>query len=358
MKLAIISVTNSGALLGDRLADKLRSHGNQIDIFAKQGRSPLRGTTYELLSTLIADIFPRYEGLIFIMATGIVVRVIAPFIQDKRIDPAIVVMDEKGCYAISLLSGHIGGANELAELIGQSIGAQPVITTATDVIKKPAVDVLAVKLNLSLHPFAQLKHMNARIVNGERVSFFLDKALPNQEYYLKIARNIGITLQDLDQINATHYDAAVMITEQVLPLHKPHLYLRQVALAVGIGCRRGATSSEILASVTEACHSIGYNINRITVIGSTVVKQDEVGLLDVIQQLAVPSKFFINEELQECIDKYQLEVSSFVQKQIGVGNICAAAAILAGQSNKLLLPKTKYKNVTVAIAPVKSQLLE
>ena len=358
MKLAVISVTNSGALLGNRLADQLSDRGNQVDIFAKQGRSPLRATTYELLSTLIADIFPRYEGLIFLMATGIVVRVIAPYIQDKRIDPAIVVMDEQGQYAISLLSGHIGGANELAELIGQTIGAKPVITTATDVGKKPAVDMLAVKLGRSIQPFAELKHMNGRIVNGDQVMFFIDKTLPNQEFYTRVAEKLGILLEDLDQLGVAKYDGAVLITEQVLSCNKPHLYLRPMALAVGIGCRRGTTSTAILAAVTDACQTIGYTINSIVVIGSTVVKQDEVGLLAVIRQLGVPSKFFINEELQECIDKYQLEISSFVQKQIGVGNICAAAAILAGQANKLLLPKTKYKNVTVAIAPVKSQWLE
>ena len=358
MKLAVISVTNSGALLGNRLADNLSGLGNKVDIFAKQGRNPLCATTYELLSILIADIFTRYEGLIFIMATGIVVRVIAPYIQDKRIDPAIVAMDEQGLYAISLLSGHIGGANKLAELIGLSIGAEPVITTATDVIKRPAADMLAVNLNLTIQPFSELKHINARIVNGEQVRFFIDNTLPNQEFYLRIAKELGILLHDIDQITTIHYDAAVLITEQLLPLNKPHLYLRSMAIAVGIGCRRGVTSTEILTAVTEACFTIGYSINSIAVIGSTVVKQDEVGLLAVIQQLAVPSKFFTNKELQGCIDKYQLEVSIFVQKQIGVGNICAAAAILAGQTNKLLLPKTKYKNVTVAIAPVKSQSLE
>ena len=358
MKLALISVTNGGALLSNHLATLLRDANNQVDLFAKHGRNPFDATTYEVLSTLIADIFPRYEGLIFIMATGIVVRVIAPYIQDKRIDPAIVVMDEKGQYAISLLSGHMGGANELARFIGQSIGAQPVITTATDVSNKPAVDVLAVKLHLSIQPFTQLKHMNARIVNGEQVIFFIDKAVPNQEFYAKTAEKSGIVLQDMDQMPTAMYDAAVLITEQVLHCNKPHLYLRSMALAVGIGCRRGATSTDILKAVTAACYTIGYNILSIAVIGSTVVKQDEVGLLAVIKQLAVPSKFYINEELQQCIDTYQLEVSSFVQKQIGVGNICAAAAILAGQTNKLLLPKTKYKNVTVAIAPVKSQWLE
>ena len=355
MKLAVISVTNKGALLGNSLADQLRSLNHNVQIFAKSGRNPLNATPYEVLSKLIADIFPHYEGLIFIMATGIVVRVIAPYVQDKRIDPAVVVMDENGKYAISLLSGHIGGANELAELIAVTIGAEPVITTATDVGKKPAVDVLAVKLGRSIQPFAELKHMNARIANNDQVRFFIDKTLPNQEYFAQKAEKLGILLEEIDQLTTAKYDAAVLITDQLLPLHKPHLYLRSMALAVGIGCRRNTSRDDILAAVTEACRTIGHSISSIAIIGSTILKQDELGLLAVIQQLAVPSQFFINEELQECIDKYQLDVSSFVQKQIGVGNVCAAAAILAGQTNKLLLPKTKYKNVTVAIAPVKSQ---
>lgn len=355
MKLAVISVTNRGALLGNRLADELRMLNHKVQVFAKSERNPLHAAPYELLSTLVADIFPHYEGFVFIMAAGIVVRVIAPYIQDKRIDPAVVVMDENGKHAISLLSGHIGGANELAELIGVTIGAEPVITTATDVGNKPAVDVLAVKLGRSIQPFAELKSMNARIVNDEQVRFFIDKTLPNQEFYDKTAKKLGVLLEDIDQLAAAEYDAAVLITDQFIPLNKPHLYVRSMALAVGIGCRRGTSSIDILAAVTEACYTIGYAIHNIAVIGSTVVKQDEAGLLAVIQQLAVPGQFFINEELQECIDKYQLDVSSFVQKQIGVGNVCAAAAILAGQTNKLLLPKTKYKNVTVAIAPVKSQ---
>lgn len=357
MKLAVISVTNRGALLGNELANKLILLGHPVQLFAKNGRNPENATTYDVLSELIKGIFNHYDGLIFIMATGIVVRVIAPYIQDKRVDPAIVVMDEGGQYAISLLAGHIGGGNELTQLIGQITGARPVITTATDVGNKPAADILAVKLHKEIQPFSQLKCINGAIVNGDKVRFFLDQTLPNQEFYQQTAGKLGITLQDINKIATIDYDAAVLITDQSVSLEKPHIYLRSMALAVGIGCRRDTTKEEIIAAVTDACHRIGYTNNSIVIIGSTVVKQDEVGLLAVIKQLAVPSRFFINEELQECIDKYQLDVSNFVKKQIGVGNICAAAAILVGQSNKLLLPKTKYKKVTVAIAPAKSQLL-
>jgi len=357
MKLAVISVTNRGALLGDDLANKLSLLGHQVECFAKSGRNPQSATPYELLSQLMEDVFVHHDGLIFIMATGIVVRVIAPYIQDKRFDPAVVVMDEGGQYAISLLAGHIGGANELADLIGQTSGAIPVITTATDVNGKPAADLLAVKLHKKIQPFATLKCINGAIANGDLVLFFIDTTLPNQEFYWQVAENLGITLQNIENISTMDYDAAVLITDRPLDVKKPHVYLSSIALAVGIGCRRGTAKEDILAAVNDACHRIGYNNKSIGIIGSTIIKQDEVGLLAVIEELAVPSQFFINNQLQDCIDKYQLDVSSFVKKQVGVGNICAAAAILAGQTGKLLLPKTKYKAVTVAIAPVKSSLL-
>lgn len=353
MKLAIISVTNQGALLGNELAQKLIQQGKVADVFARAGRNPAGAVSYELLSRLIGEIFPQYDGFLFIMATGIVVRVIAPYICDKRIDPAVVVMGDNGKHVISLLAGHIGGANELAHLIAKLSGAEPVITTATDLAQKPSADMLAVKLNLVIEPFARLKSINAAIVNNEDIKFFLDTDLANQESFYQEAAIQGIILEDLSQLMSVNYDAAVIITDQLLPNNSKHLYLRPRSLAVGIGCRRNTGSAEILAAVANACEKIGRSINSISIIGSSVVKQDEKGLLTVIEQLAVKSQFFINEQLQECIEKYQLDESEFVKKEIGVGNVCAAAAILAGQSDKLLLTKTRYKNVTVAIAPVR-----
>lgn len=353
MNLAIISVTNQGALLGNTLFEKLVALGKTADVYAKAGRNPLDTRSYESLSKLICDIFPKYDGILFIMATGIVVRVIAPYICDKRIDPAVVVMGDNGKHVISLLSGHIGGANELTREIAELLGAEPILTTATDLAQKPAADILAVKLNLSIEPFGHLKTINAAIVNNDNVKFFIDKTLPSQSFYCQEALQQGITLIDLRQLPIEKYDAAVIITDKTLSTDTNHLYLRPSTLAVGIGCRRNTSSADILAAVTDACKSIGRSINSISIIGSSIIKQDETGLLSVIQQLAVPSVFFLNEQLQECIERYQLDISDFVKKEIGVGNVCAAAAILAGQSNKLLLPKTKYKNVTVAIASVK-----
>ncbi|HWR43303.1 cobalt-precorrin 5A hydrolase [Sporomusa sp.] len=352
MKLAVISVTNKGAELAASTAPRL---GPDVDIYVKTGRNPIHSPhTYDCLSDLVREIFSLYDGLIFIMATGIVVRVIAPYVRDKRLDPAVVVMDDGGNFAVSLLSGHIGGANDLTRLISTAAGATAVITTATDVANLPAADVLAVKLDLAIEPFCALKMINSAIVNGDRVDFFIDKALAGYEHYMCLAAKQGISLADIDELACQdRYDAAVIITDRELNIDKPHLYLRPGSLAIGLGCRRGATSGEILAAINQACREVGRSFKSVAVIGSTVVKEDEIGLLAAAQQLEVPIEFFTNEQLARCIEQYKLSLSDFVNEKIGVGNVCEPAAILTGQSSNLLLTKTKYPKVTVAIAPVK-----
>ncbi|MBP2662321.1 MAG: cbiG [Firmicutes bacterium] len=357
MKIAVISVTNKGAELAGRIAPLI---GTEVDIYAKIGRNPRNEPrTYCRLSDLVGELFSNYNGLLFIMATGIVVRVIAPYVQDKRFDPAVVVMDDGGNFAISLLSGHIGGANELTQLVGEAAGAAPVITTATDVAKLPAADVLAVKLNLVIEPFNSLKIINSAIVNGDKVTFFLDSELAEQEKYICLAAKQGVVLADSSELALIEeYDAAIVITDRILSISKPHLYLRPGSLAIGIGCRRGTTSTEILSAINQACQAAKCSVKSVTIIGSTVVKADEIGLLAAAQQLAVPIKFFANEQLQECIEQHALSLSNFVKEKIGVGNVCEPAAILAGKTSNLILPKTKYPKVTVAITPVSSRWWE
>ena len=287
------------------------------------------------------------------MATGIVVRVIAPYVSDKRHDPAVVVMDDLGQHAISLLSGHIGGANELARTIGHLLGAEPVITTATDIANRPAADILAVKLNLVMEPFERMKTINAAIAAGDRVAFFIDPEVLERREYIAKATALGVTLLDINQLGRDdRYEAAVVITSRELVINKPHLYLRPACLAVGVGCRRGVMSAEILTAIRDACRQAGHSVKSVAVLGSTVVKKDEVGLLAAAEQLDVPIEFFSNEQLQAMIDEHGLGISPFVKQQIGVGNVCEPAALLAGVSGRLILPRTKYSKITVALAPV------
>ncbi|KYZ76715.1 cobalamin biosynthesis protein CbiG [Anaerosporomusa subterranea] len=351
MKLAIISVTNKGALLAERLARQLAV---PADVYAKSGRNPLNTEKeFASLSSLLDTIFSKYEGFIFVMATGIVVRVIAAHVRDKRFDPAVVVVDEGGQHAISLLSGHIGGANDLTRLVAAVAGATPVITTATDVASLPAADVLAVKLGLVIEPFACMKAINAAIVNGDPVTFYIDMSLANADTYIQQAEKLDVTLQRLNESALFEQSAAVLITDKQMVVASSQLFLRPKTLAVGIGCRKGTTREEIVTAITDACQKIGRSINSIAIIASTVVKQNEAGLLAAIKEFAVPHHFFANEHLEQCAIENSLDSSNFVKETIGVGNVCEAAALLAGQTKKLLLPKTKYPKVAIAVAEVK-----
>lgn len=350
MKIAIIAVTDNGVRQALSLACKM---GDSAAVYVKAGCCHNETVNnFSSLSQLISEIFDQYDGFVFIMAAGIAVRVIAPYVQDKRFDPAVVVMDDRGRHVISLLSGHIGGANDLAVRIGELAGAEPVITTATDVSNRTAADVLAVKLGLVVEPIEQLKQVNATIANGGCAAFFIDRSMAASSAYIKRAADLGITLKDIEDAASGAYDAAVLITQLNYSIVKPHVYLRQANLVAGIGCRRGASRKVIMQALDDACRKIGRSSASIVRIGSSIVKQDEEGLLETARMLDADISFFTNEQIKQCITLNNLMISKFVEAQIGVGNVCEAAALLAGKNGKLLVPKTKYQNVTVAIAEV------
>ena len=357
MKIAIVSVTLKGSFLGETLGAKLNA---DVDLFS-WARGSLHASTYPFdnLSKHVAKIFYEYDGLIFIMATGIVVRVIAPFMLDKRSDPAIVVLDDAGANAISFLSGHIGGADELTRDVAAAIGARPVITTATEVANLPAPDVLAVKMDLFIEPFEEMKAVNDAIADGKRVPFFVDRDVADVKKYFNWATDMGIELKGIEELrDFSSYDAAVIITDKILMMPQLHVYLRPATLSIGISCRRGTSSSEILTAINDACYKIGRSPKSIAIIGSDSTKQEEIGLLATSQQLETPAEFYTNEQLQTVIERQHLKVSPMVEKEIGVGNICEAAALLGARSSSLLLPKTTYPKVTVAIAEVTSRWWE
>lgn len=351
MKTAVFAVTQNGAKLADQIACQF-----DYDLFVKKGRydtmSNINFQEYESLSNCLKDTFRYYDALIFIMATGIVVRTLAPFIIDKRSDPAVVVLDEKAQHVISLLSGHIGGANALTRKLARHLGANPVITTATDVNEKMAVDLLAESLNLSMEPFEHLKYINAEIVQGNPVDFFIDQTLVGAPHYIKKLQVFKIDAKLIEIKAATCFSSpSVIITEQAnIATSTGLLFLKPRKLVIGIGCRRDTTQAEILQSIQTGCDKIGKSMHDIACIASTVVKKNELGLLAASKTLSVPLYFYENAAMQQMIDTYKLDSSPFVKKQIGIGNVCEAAVLLASESKKILLHKTKLTKVTVAIA--------
>lgn len=171
MRVAAITLTKGGI----QLAKRLRTYNSEIDIFTQEKYDSEHVQIIQLpLRDHMKELIENYDMLLFIMATGIVVRLIAPFIKHKSIDPGIIVMDEEGKYVISLLSGHLGGANAYTHKLADFLHASPVITTASDVKKTIAVDMLAMELGCYIENFDDTKEVTGHIVNGDNIGIISD----------------------------------------------------------------------------------------------------------------------------------------------------------------------------------------
>ncbi|MEW6426236.1 MAG: cobalt-precorrin 5A hydrolase [Bacillota bacterium] len=323
---------------------------------------------------LVAALFPEFAGFVFIMAAGIVVRVIAPLLRDKRTDPAVVVMDEKGRFAVSLASGHLGGANELARKVAALGGAQAVITTATDLQQTLAVDLLAKERGMVCEPFANVKKINAALANGEKVVIFAERALPG----VKPAGNValfpleragaffsacrpgggvgaGRSPENLSFLQEPRERpaAVVLITNKILDVSPlgdlPYVFLRPKNLVAGVGCKKGVKPEEVTEALYFALAGARLAPASVRALASISLKQNEPGLLEAARRLGVEVKFFDVAEIENCAGRFRESV--YVKKITGVGAVCEPAAWLAaGKPARLVVTKTVYNRVTVAVA--------
>ena len=356
-KLAVWAVTPNGVKLTDRLADSLPD----ADIYVSQNLAEKKSShiLFERLSAAIEEKFDQYSGHIFIMSTGIVVRVLAPLIQGKTKDPAVVVVDDLGINAISLLSGHIGGANELTYKIAQIIKANPVITTATDINEVAAIDVLAMEKDLVIENPEAIKTVNMALLKREKILVhdpfnYLANTLLNCESGTceKLTYNINNSSQ---QYVIKNYPF-VYIDDALNELPSKVLILRPPTLVAGIGCNRGTGSEEISAHLKEVLESHRLASTSLKCLASIDVKNDEAGLIEVAESIELPLIFFKREELNQV--KGIKNPSPVVEKHVGVKSVCEAAAILASRDGTLIVPKQSTQNVTVAIARINFLSLE
>lgn len=355
---AILSVSERGAKLGQRIKSLVAPHA---DCYEKENR-PSGGEAiyFDSLKHHIGQIFKDYDQVLCIMALGIVVRMIAPYIEHKSKDPAIVVMDEVGHHVISLLSGHLGGANEWTQSISLAIDADPVITTATDVNGLPAPDVLARHEHLLVDDFQTLVDVNSAVVAGETVNYYIDNTLVNAQHLAQSATaHIGThgTVQMVDVFTLPRTDGVrrVVITDKVITEYPEQLILRPRTYTMGIGCRRDTPKELILDAITQSLQTHKLSSKSIVTAASVIVKQDEVGLLEAVNELGWAIHFYTQEEIAPVIEEQDLKESTFVKGTIGVGNVCETTALLAAKSQTLIQHKTVYPKTTVAIAQVTSK---
>ncbi len=216
MKIAIYALTKYGTQTAANLANKLENSDLFVlEKYSCEANCPFQSFPSGGLGKIIEDKWDKYNAHIFIMATGIVVRKIAPFLKNKTIDPAILVSDEKGGFIISLVSGHIGGGNRLTAKVANLLGGQAVITTATDVQGLKAFDELASINNWKVKNPQNIKYLNSMLLDGKKILVDIPKELYNQEY--KSKNNITLFSEEL---NLDEYEGLVVLNSQDKILNK------------------------------------------------------------------------------------------------------------------------------------------
>ncbi len=314
------------------------------------------------LSEATAKWFHEADALIFIAATGIAVRCIAPFAQDKFRDPAVLVIDENGKFVISLMSGHAGGANRLCGLLAEAMGAQPVITTATDGRGMFAVDVFASENDLQISDRTIAKQISARILAGEVQTIFFDKEFDKE---IEISQAFETTLENYGKGirrigNRTDADIIVSFRREEND-RKEALYLIPRAVTLGIGCRKGITWEAIQKAVLQILQTSGVFPQAVSGIASIDLKKEEAGLRAFAEKRGLPLTFYTSEELNRMPGTFT--TSDFVRNVTGVDCVCERSAVRlamnsagdsaegeSGTAPRILERKQSLDGVTAALA--------
>lgn len=328
--ITIISFTKKGGDINKRLTDILSESditSYTLEKYRFDNRVKPLGNLKETVKRHFTD-----DAVIFIGAVGIAVRSIAPYIKDKFCDPAVLVIDELGRYVIPLLSGHVGGANELANYIGEALSAAPIITTATDINGTFAVDIFAKKNNLLISSRKLAKDVSAALLDNNCIDIDSDiKSIDVKELKKKLNpknKACDIKVRITDRI----YDGTV------LTLIPKNLY-------IGVGCKKNTDADKMWDFVNDIFRLEGLDIRAVKSIGSIDIKRDEDAIKNLANRLNVPFLTFTKDELNSASGDFF--ESEFVRKTVGVGNVCERAVCI--QCNNLIVKKTAREGMTVAI---------
>ncbi len=323
-KLIILSFTENGAKLSERLSELLPEYEARLFYKSKTELSTKAERLAESLPAFCERAFSEKTALLFVGAVGIAVRSIAGCVKDKLTDSPVLVIDERGFHVIPLLSGHVGGANELALIIAERFGADPVITTATDVNGAFSPDLFAKEHALSIRNRNGIAAVSGKALSGKAVTIAVKDYPPAEE--------VDIIVSD---------DPADRQRGTLLLSPKPYV--------VGIGCRKGKPYEEIDEAVRECLAQLSASYDDVCAFASIDLKAGEEGILELSRRNRIPFLTFAGSLLEKVPGSFSS--SEFVKERIGVDNVCERAAMLAaGNGAELVLEKRKFSGVTVAAA--------
>lgn len=353
MKISVISFTKTGQQLAERLRERMRGEDESVILYTKCSRMEKNVTQAAggagtipvpiSLSSWAGEQMAAHHALVFIGACGIAVRAIAPWITDKLHDSPVLVMDEQGQYVIPLLSGHVGGANELAARLAKALGALPVITTATDLHGSFAVDLFAKRNELWIRNKEGIARVSAKVLAGEEITMSV------QTGHLAAGEAIpsGIRLcayPPTEKVDVLIADD----TEETFQEEAAGLLLLPKKYILGVGCKKGTDSAKLEAFLRKILETQGIAIEQIAALASIDVKKEERCLQEFSEKYRIPFRTYSAQELQAVPGEFHS--SAFVKAQVGVDNVCERAAMrAAGADGRICLGKQAQDGMTVAI---------
>lgn len=339
MNIFIFSFTKNASRLSQKLCQAYQKDGHSCTSYTlpKYADSALLTPLTRSLTETVADCFQKNHVLIFISACGIAVRSIAPYIRSKTSDPCVLVIDELGQYVISLLSGHIGGGNDFTRQTAQILKATPIISTATDLNHRFAVDTFAKKNQLAISDMKIAKKISASLL--DQIPVGISGPLPQ-----------GPLPEGLfaDCDNATP-SVGIRISAFTQPIpYAETLFLIPKQTILGIGCKRNTEPTALAAFVADLLQEHHINPASIAAITSIDLKKDEPAILRLAEDYQVPFLTYDAETLSQVCGSFT--ASAFVKQTTGIDNVCERACLAYQPDAQLYLHKTVRTGMTLAIA--------
>lgn len=340
--ITVFPVTERGCLLAERLAGLYPGMAIYRPDELKDGR----------MARKVKAAFKGSGSLIFICASGIAVRMIAPYLKGKDVDPAVILMDESGRFVVSLLSGHLGGANRLTGEIAGIIGATPVITTATDLMGLPCVEEICARFALAIEEIKKIKKVNSAILNNGKV-LIIDRDPKRLASIKKAYENHTVFKFRRDfPLKPDGFSAFLFISSGITAvpdaIRDRTLTLRPREFVLGVGCRRGVTVSEIERAAKGILKEAAVHHLSLRNIATIGIKRDEAGLNGYATKMGLGIVFFNADELNKV--KLPSRISRVVMENTGAGGVCEPAALLSSGAEKIWIKKIKAGRVTVALS--------
>lgn len=352
---ALVAITKHGVDLIRNLSSSMPNADlYYMSKFARGDEEQLGITLFEGSVRLqFPMMFEKYDGIVMVISLGAVVRMIAPLLKDKKVDPAVVVVDDKGEFVISVLSGHIGGANELTRDIASYLDATPVVTTASDVQKTIPVDIFGRELGFVVDDFKNVTPVSAAVVNEEPILIIQESGEKN---WWKHNRELPKQMKVTDSIKALFdetYNATLVISHRTFSgevadiLDQKGVIYRPKSVHLGVGCNRGTSAEEIRAVILETLEELEISVKSVKGISTIDLKKDEEGLLQVCDEMNWSFTYYTPEQLNAMPLKNPSET---VFKYTGAYGVSEPAAMLSANTTELVLEKKKSGNVTISIA--------